>query len=186
MFAWRYAALADRPNAHQSRRRSQRISFAEAENLNEVAFIMPDGSIELPEAPGSRHKSSMDGGATLKIGGLIGDSSFDPFAPSVDEVGAATRDTYGDLVPRKHVTVVLSKKKVKEKLGIKLAGGIDSGDFSKQHVYILGFDGKSKNANLRKGDIVSSINGNSAEGESLKTVSHMLSSVSVATAVFAA
>ena len=45
--------------------------------------------------------------------------------------GATSRDSYGDLVPRKHVTVVLTKKKSKEKLGIKLGGGIDSGDVTK-------------------------------------------------------
>lgn len=80
-------------------------------------------------------------------------------AAAVPGIDVPFRETYGDLVPRKEIDVVIVKKKAKSKLGLKLGGGADSGDFAKKYVYVLGVEGMAAETNIKKGDIVIEVNG---------------------------
>eukprot|EP00039_Didymoeca_costata_P007885 m.104836 g.104836 ORF g.104836 m.104836 type:complete len:1742 (-) comp13860_c1_seq2:37-5262(-) len=105
--------------------------------------------------------------------------------PDVSAVLVAGREAeggehYGDLIPRKMVDVTVRKKKAKEKLGLTLGGGKDSGDYTKRFIYVLGLaqDSLVSDCNLRKGDILSQINGENVENATLETAISMLKKAS--------
>ena len=142
--------------------------------LPQVAFILPDGSIQNPHPPTNQNKAHYEPPSATQVGPArilwavrrvdCGFSLASTWRNRVllcvhlpsetcnvcsflgqaaggaleDGVEPSSRDPYGDLVPRKHLMVVLMKKKAKEKLGLRLGGGIDSGDYTRQHVYIRG------------------------------------------------
>jgi hypothetical protein len=65
---------------------------------------------------------------------------------------------YGDLIPRKLVDATIHKVAAEDPIGISIGGGSDSGDPTKQFIFVVKI-APTVEANIRRGDIIVQIDG---------------------------
>jgi hypothetical protein len=124
----------------------------------------------LPSTPTSTAKkpSLHDGLVGL---GITAGAGAVPASPTGKASEESSMDHYGDLVPRKMVDVLLTKTSPTDKLCFTIAGGADCPDATKKFIYIVNFKGVPQ---LRKGDILSQVNGVNVEKATLQVAQDML------------